>query len=101
MAPAQNPALPARDASVKFAVIGDTGTGDAPEYEVGARMSAARSTFPFELVIMLGDNLYGRQDPQDFVAKFQRPYASLLEAGVRFYAALGNHDKPTNTSYPG
>ena len=24
----------------------------------------------------------------------------LLDAGVRFYAALGNHDQPTNRSYP-
>ena len=92
--------LPARPDSLKFAVIGDTGTGDTPEYEVGTRMSEARSTFPFEMVIMLGDNLYGRQNPQDFVTKFQRPYQSLLTAGVLFYASLGNHDNPANRSYP-
>jgi hypothetical protein len=92
--------LPARPDSLKFAVIGDTGTGDTPEYEVGTRMSEARSTFPFEMVIMLGDNLYGRQNPQDFVTKFQRPYQSLLTAGVLFYASLGNHDNPANRLYP-
>jgi 3',5'-cyclic AMP phosphodiesterase CpdA len=92
--------LPARPDSLKFAVIGDTGTGDTPEYEVGTRMSEARSTFPFEMVIMLGDNLYGRQNPQDFVTKFQRPYGALLTAGVLFYASLGNHDNPANRSYP-
>ena len=32
--------------------------------------------------------------------KFERPYGPLLDAGVRFYAALGNHDEPTNRSYP-
>ena len=81
--------LPARPDSLKFAVIGDTGTGASPEYDVGARMSEARSMFPFDTVIMLGDNIYGRQDPQDFVTKFQRPYAPLLAAGVLFYASLG------------
>jgi hypothetical protein len=91
--------LPAPTDSLKFAVIGDNGTGAQPQFEVGAQMVAARGTFPFELVIMLGDNLYGRQEPRDFVDKFERPYAPLLKAGVRFYAALGNHDRPENRSY--
>lgn len=84
---------------LKFAVIGDNGTGDTPEYDVGRQMATSHARFPFELVIMLGDNLYGRQEPQDFVDKFERPYAPLLRAGVQFYAALGNHDDPSNRSY--
>jgi 3',5'-cyclic AMP phosphodiesterase CpdA len=98
---AQVTRLPGRADSLKFAVIGDTGTGDPSQYEVGAQMADARTTFPFELVLMLGDNMYGRQQPQDFVMKFERPYAPLLAAGVVFYATLGNHDNPTNRSYPG
>jgi predicted MPP superfamily phosphohydrolase len=85
---------------VRFAVIGDNGTGKPPQYEVGARLAAARDSFPFEFVIMLGDNLYGGQAPSDLVDKFERPYAPLLQAGVPFYAALGNHDQPTNRDYP-
>src|SRR6185503_8641686 len=73
---------------------------ERPQYEVGEQMVSARTRFPFELVIMLGDNMYGSQEPQDFVAKFERPYASLLSAGVLFYAALGNHDNPRNRFYP-
>jgi len=84
---------------VKFAVIGDTGTGDQTQYEVGRQMAVARQRFPFELVLMLGDNLYGSQQPQDFVDKFERPYATLLNAGVLFFASLGNHDKPANRYY--
>jgi 3',5'-cyclic AMP phosphodiesterase CpdA len=93
--------LPSRPDSLKFAVIGDTGTGSGPEYEVGTRMNEARATFAYDMVIMLGDNIYGRQDAQDFVNKFQRPYAALLTAGVVFYASLGNHDNPNNRLYPG
>jgi len=93
--------LPTRPESLKFAVIGDSGTGEPPQFEVGSKMAEARRTFPFETVIMLGDNIYGRQTPQDFVTKFQRPYAPLLTAGVRFYATLGNHDAPANRFYPG
>jgi 3',5'-cyclic AMP phosphodiesterase CpdA len=85
--------------AVRFAVIGDNGTGKAPQYEIGARMAAARASFPFGFVIMLGDNMYGSQTAADFAAKFERPYAALLEAGVSFYAALGNHDEPANKNY--
>ena len=98
---AQDVRLPHRPNSVKFAVIGDTGTGDGAQFEIGRQMAAARARSPFELVIMLGDNMYGRQAPQDFVEKFERPYAALLQAGVRFYASLGNHDNQNNRFYKG
>jgi hypothetical protein len=92
VAGSQEVPLPGGIDSVKFAVIGDNGTGEPPEYDVGRQMAAARARFPFEFVIMLGDNMYGRQQPADFVQKFERPYAPLLEASVPFYATLGNHD---------
>ena len=91
--------LPARPDSLKFAVLGDNGTGAKPQYDVGQQMAAARMTFPFDMVLMLGDNMYGRQEAQDFVTKFERPYAALLQAGVLFYATLGNHDDQNNRFY--
>jgi hypothetical protein len=92
-------ALPRAADSLKFAVIGDNGTGETPQYDIARQMVSSRSSFPFDFVLMLGDNLYGSQKAPDFVAKFERPYGPLLEAGVRFYATLGNHDQPTNRSY--
>ena len=92
-------ALPNRAGSLKFAVIGDNGTGERPQYEVGQQMAASHARFAFDLVIMLGDNMYGGQRPADFVKKFEQPYAPLLAAGVRFQASLGNHDRPENVSY--
>ena len=91
--------LPNRAGSLKFAAIGDNGTGDSPQYEVARQMERLRATFPFDLVIMLGDNMYGGQQPSDFVKKFESPYAPLLSAGVKFQASLGNHDRPENVSY--
>jgi 3',5'-cyclic AMP phosphodiesterase CpdA len=88
-------ALP-RPESLKFAVLGDAGTGERPQYEIGERMWEARGDFPFEFVILLGDNTYGRPD---LIAKFQQPYRSLLDAGVRFFATLGNHDDPASRFY--
>ena len=85
--------------SVKFAVIGDSGTGGSAQYEVGRLLSNARGRFPYEFVIMMGDNLYGGQGPSDFVKKFETPYKPILDAGVKFYATLGNHDDPAQRFY--
>jgi len=98
---AQSTALPNRPDSVKFAAIGDNGTGDQPQYDIAQQMTSAHSRFRFDLVIMLGDNMYGGQKPSDFVKKFEQPYAALLAANVKFQAALGNHDRPENVSYGG
>ena len=92
---------PVEAESLKFAVIGDNGDGSKAQYEVGAQMTQVRAMFPYELVIMLGDNMYGRQRPRDFVTKFERPYAPILQAGVRFYAAAGNHDSSATLTYEG
>ncbi len=94
-----SPPLPNRPDSVKFAAIGDNGTGDRPQIEVAQQMIKARGAFPFDLVIMLGDNMYGGQSPADFVKKFEQPYAALLKAEVQFRASLGNHDQPRNVNY--
>jgi 3',5'-cyclic AMP phosphodiesterase CpdA len=97
---AQDLGLPNAAASVKFAVIGDSGTGDRRQFEVADQMLRSRGTLPFDSVIMLGDNIYGAQGGQNFDKKFAQPYRGLLDAGVTFYAALGNHDSPDNRQYP-
>src|SRR5262245_16699071 len=97
--PANAVTPPREKDSVRFAIIGDTGTGTSSQYEVGAQMTKARQLFPFDFVIMLGDNIYGTERPQDFVTKFEKPYQPLLDAKVPFYAALGNHDDPTQRYY--
>ena len=93
-------ALPNRTDSVKFAVLGDFGTGEPSEYQLASQMAAFRARFPFDFVITTGDNIIGPQDnPADFAEKFERPFQGLLSAGVQFYATLGNHDKASNRSY--
>jgi hypothetical protein len=96
---AQDVRLPLKEKSVRFAVIGDNGTGDRPQYEVGSQMAAYHEKFPFEFVLMLGDNIYGGQSASDFKRKFEDPYKKLLDAGVKFYASLGNHDNPNQRFY--
>jgi hypothetical protein len=92
-------ALPLRDGSIRFAVIGDSGRGDLPQRAVAAQMAAWRARFPFDFVLMLGDNIYDRHTPQDYIDKFETPYAALLDAGVTFHAAIGNHDDDAQVFY--
>ena len=85
--------------SVKFLVLGDSGTGDRAQREVAAQVWKSRQVFPYEFAIMLGDNIYGSERPQDFAEKFEKPYKLLLDANIPFYAALGNHDDPNQRYY--
>lgn len=84
--------LPNRQGSLKFGVLGDFGTGAREQYQMAEQMAKLHQKFPYELVILVGDNLYGSERPQDFQRKFEIPYKPLLDAGVKFYASLGNHD---------
>jgi Calcineurin-like phosphoesterase len=88
-----------REQPIRFAVIGDNGTGGREQYEVADQMAKSRETFPFDFVLMLGDNLYGGNSPSDYRKKFERPYKPLLDAGVKFYASLGNHDNSNERFY--
>jgi predicted phosphodiesterase len=93
--------LPNRATSVKFAVIGDSGRGTPPQHEIAAQMVAFRHDFPYAFVLMLGDNIYeGPATREDYRRKFENPYRTLLDEGVKFYAVLGNHDDPRQVVYP-
>jgi hypothetical protein len=91
--------LPNAKDSFKFVVLGDFGDGTKRQYDLAAEMAKLHTTFNYETVITVGDNLYGRQRATDFRAKFETPYKPLLDAGVKFYASLGNHDIREQPSY--
>lgn len=92
-------ALPKKLGSLRFAVMGDVGRGDVPQYETAAEMARWRERFDFSFVLMLGDNMYGTGTEEDFATRFERPYKTLLDDGVEFYAANGNHDPPSILNY--
>jgi predicted phosphodiesterase len=86
--------LPLKDGSLR-----DTGTGTSKQHDLGDMMVQYRAAFPFEFVLMMGDNLYGGETPQDFEKKFSDPYKKLLADKVKFYATLGNHDQALQVNY--
>ena len=91
--------LPLKPNSARFAVIGDSGTGEMPQIQLAQQLNRFHDKFPFDFVLMLGDNLYGSHDAAGFKSKFEVPYQPLLTAGIKFYASLGNHDDPDEILY--
>jgi hypothetical protein len=98
---AQDITLPNAADDLKFAIIGDSGTGSSSQYTISEKLVASRAKFPYEFVLMMGDNLYSGSGAKDFQKKFEKPYKPLLDAGIKFYAALGNHDNPNERFYKG
>jgi len=89
-------ALPGIAGSTTFALIGDSGSGDSAQTAVANAMVRYFTTARrFSFVLMLGDNLYD----DDYQTEFSVPYQGLLERGVLFYAALGNHDREIEQHY--
>ena len=91
--------LPNLPGSVKFMVLGDFGNGKPEQYQLAEVMAKVQAQFPAKIVITVGDNLYGGERAQDFKRKFEDPYKALLDAGVKFYASLGNHDSRDQSRY--
>jgi tartrate-resistant acid phosphatase type 5 len=91
-----------------FFVIGDYGTGQAPQYKVARVMwdefqRRAKTDNPVRFILSTGDNIYGSissfivgvlhtgAEDSDWADKFFAPYQPLL-ARVPFFPTLGNHD---------
>ena len=91
--------LPNKESSVRFLVIGDTGTGTDQQMELAQVMTRYRQAFPYEFVLMLGDNMYGSEKAVDYKQKFENIYKPLLDQKIKFYAALGNHDESNQRFY--
>ena len=91
--------LPNQAGSFKFAVLGGSGTGEPAQYELADQMAALRERFKYDVVLLLGDNIFGNERPQDYIKKFETPYKRLLDAGVAFHAVLGNEDSREQRYY--
>ena len=91
-----------------FFVIGDFGTGQAPQYKIARVMwdefqRRAKTGNPVRFILSMGDNIYGSiagfmfgflhtgAEDSDWADKFFEPYQPLL-ARVPFFPTLGNHD---------
>jgi 3',5'-cyclic AMP phosphodiesterase CpdA len=62
------------------------------QYAVGRSMAQYHEKQPFDTILMAGDNIYTNGEFSKINSVFALPYKDLRSRGVKFYAALGNHD---------
>lgn len=79
--------------SFRFVAMGDWGAGSPFQKDVAAQLIKRYNEAPFQVVLLLGDNIY----PDGNVLKhgkayFTDMYVPLLAQSVQFIVALGNHD---------
>jgi Calcineurin-like phosphoesterase len=86
----------ADDLLLRFAATADGGAGDRNQRRVGQAMADWHGRYPYDLVLMAGDNIYNSGEMSRIKVAFEEPYAALLKRGVKFRAALGNHDIRTD-----
>jgi 3',5'-cyclic AMP phosphodiesterase CpdA len=77
---------------LRFAVIGDWGTGDHDCIGTAARMLATHERTPMDLIIAAGDNVYPNGSGRYFSKAIEQPFAGIIKDKIPFYAVLGNHD---------
>lgn len=86
---------PASELLFRFAAVADTGTGEKGQYAVANAMIRHHQNYPFNVAILGGDNIYPKGEIERINDVFEKPYKSLLDQKVKFYACLGNHDIAT------
>jgi Calcineurin-like phosphoesterase len=89
------------DDRLSFAVLGDNGSGGRQALAVAERMALTYQRAPFGLVALLGDICYYGNFRRRFDTVFRRPLGPLLDAGVGFELAIGNHDSQLHFSDEG
>ena len=80
------------DDSITFAVLGDNGSGGRNQMDVAGQMARTYRETPYGLVLLAGDiSYYGSIDDR-WDEVFVEPYRPLIEAGVTWELAIGNHE---------
>jgi hypothetical protein len=80
------------DDRVVFAAVGDTGTGGRNQMDVARAMVETYKATPYGFVAHVGDVSYRGSILDRWEDVWLKPYQPLLDAGVRFEVALGNHE---------
>ncbi len=84
-----------------FTALGDNGSGGRQAMAVATRMAETYRTAPFGNVFLLGDISYYGNFADRYDDVFVAPMTPLLDAGVTFDLAIGNHDQALRLSDEG
>lgn len=78
--------------SVRMAVAGDTGTGDAAQLATAQRMATENQKRPYDALVLLGDLIYEDGDAARVDEVVLDPFAPLIDQGASLIPVIGNHD---------
>jgi hypothetical protein len=82
----------ATDDTLVFAALGDNGSGGRQAMAVAEQLAHTYRRHPFGHVSLLGDICYYGPIRRRFDDVFLKPMGPLIDAGVDFQLAIGNHD---------
>lgn len=77
---------------LRVALVGDVGDGGGREYDTAAAIETQSQIDRYDILMLLGDNVYPAGDPERIQATVFEPFGPLLDAGADLFAVLGNHD---------
>jgi len=78
---------PQTSGKARFIIVGDTGSGNANQRAIAARMTEYRPDF----VLHVGDVVYDDGEERLYPQRFFTPFAPLI-ANAPLYPVIGNHD---------
>ena len=79
---------------LRIAVAGDVGDSGSRLDATAAAMARLAEGDPFDVLLLLGDNVYPSGDPAELPNTVFGPFADVLDDGTELLAILGNHDAP-------
>lgn len=82
---------------LRVALVGDVGDAGDRESETAAAIEEQSQIDRYDILMLLGDNVYPSGDPARVQATVFDPFGPLLDDGTELFAILGNHDEQTGT----
>lgn len=82
---------------LRVALVGDVGDGGGREYRTAAAIEAQSEVDRYDILMLLGDNVYPAGDTSRIGATVFGPFGPLLDSGTQLFAILGNHDVMSDT----
>lgn len=87
-------ALPtAAQPELRVALVGDVGDGGDHAHAVAAAIAEQSKVDRYDILMLLGDNVYPSGDPTRIQATVLEPFSGVLEGGTDLFVVLGNHDE--------
>jgi 3',5'-cyclic AMP phosphodiesterase CpdA len=86
--------------ALHVAVAGDTGDSGSSLDKTAAAIGRIDREEPYQVLFLLGDNVYPNGDPKKLPATVFEPFRSTLASGTQLFAILGNHDVKDGNALP-